>query len=249
MEDGMQDGGASSATRRPQARLDEIVIHSGPLSMFGAKAEMAAIEKGIEWRRVFVPFSIGTLYEPKSEVVLRVNPKAQVPVLVHGDLEIFDSTQIFEYLEDLAPEPPLWPRDPRARARARLLELKSDEVFFPDVVLCMPGRRAEAGEAAHAAAAARIQRYLEQMDVLLRDRDHLAGPFGFADLAFYAAQFFARFLGQPPARTLIHLEAWRARMNERESVRRVMGAMAEYLTHHGLATSIDDRPVQPTSTD
>ena len=32
-------------------------------------------------------------------------------VLVHGALEIFDSTQIFEWLEDLQPEPPLWPRD------------------------------------------------------------------------------------------------------------------------------------------
>jgi len=51
--------------------------------------------------------------------VLRVNPKGQVPVLVHGSLEIFDSTQIFEYLEDLQPTPALWPRDIVERARAR----------------------------------------------------------------------------------------------------------------------------------
>jgi glutathione S-transferase len=31
--------------------------------------------------------------------------------LVHGDLDIFDSTQIFEYLEDLQPTPALWPLD------------------------------------------------------------------------------------------------------------------------------------------
>ena len=73
--------------------------------------------------------------------VLRINPKRQVPVLVDpgagGDLEIFDSTQIFEYLETVKPEPALWPADPRARARARLLEHKSDEVYFPPIVRLM----------------------------------------------------------------------------------------------------------------
>ena len=83
--------------------------------MFGAKAEMAAIEKGIGWERSFVPFSIRTLYEPRSSEVVRVNPKQQAPVLIHGDLEIFDSTQIFEYLEDVQPTPPLWPTDPKDR--------------------------------------------------------------------------------------------------------------------------------------
>ena len=106
--------------------------------MFGAKAEIALLEKGLAHEREFVPFDLRTLYQPKHPVVLRVNPKQQVPVLVDGELELFDSTQIFEYLEDFAPEPPLWPRDPRERARARLLELRSDEVFFPHVITLMP---------------------------------------------------------------------------------------------------------------
>ena len=47
-----------------------------------------------------VPFDMQRLYEPKHPEVLRINPKRQVPVLIHDGLEIFDSTQIFEYLED-----------------------------------------------------------------------------------------------------------------------------------------------------
>ena len=43
-------------------------------------------------------------YQPKHPEVLRVNPKRQVPVLLDGSVEIFDSTQIFEYLEDRWPE-------------------------------------------------------------------------------------------------------------------------------------------------
>ena len=70
---------------------------------------------------------------------LRINPKQQVPVLVDGEVEIFDSTQIFEYLEDRFPEPPLWPRSVVERAEARRLELFSDEVFFPPVIAAMVG--------------------------------------------------------------------------------------------------------------
>src|SRR3546814_8905329 len=110
-------------------------LFSGPLSMFGAKVQIAAIEKGLDFELVMVPFE--TAYEPKHPEVARVNPKRQVPVVIHGDLEIFDSTQIFEYFEDLKPEPPLWPGGCAARARARLLELKSDEIYFPHVIRIM----------------------------------------------------------------------------------------------------------------
>src|SRR5262247_1844129 len=110
-------------------------LFSGPLSMFGAKVQIAALEKGLEFELVMVPFETG--YEPRHPEVIRINPKRQVPVLIHGDLEIFDSTQIFEYLEDLRPAPPLWPTSPAPRARARLLELKSDEVYFPQIIRLM----------------------------------------------------------------------------------------------------------------
>src|SRR5215813_8033118 len=122
---------------RVTAAQGKIRLFSGPLSMFGAKAQIAAIEKGVEFELVMVPFDMQLLYEPKHPDVVRINPKRQVPVLIHGDLEIFDSTQIFEYLEDLQPDPPLWPREPTARARARGLELQSDEVYFPHVIRLM----------------------------------------------------------------------------------------------------------------
>ena len=98
--------------------------------MFGAKAQIAALEKGIAFELVMVPFDRDDRYEPRHPEVLRINPKQQVPVLIDGDVELFDSTQIFEYLEDLKPRPALWPTGPAARANARLLEHLSDEVFF-----------------------------------------------------------------------------------------------------------------------
>ena len=71
-------------------RSGAIRLFSGPLSMFGAKAQIAVLEKGLDFELVMVPFEAA--YEPKHPEVLRINPKRQVPVLIHGDLEIFDST-------------------------------------------------------------------------------------------------------------------------------------------------------------
>lgn len=214
------------------------LIYSGPLSMFGAKAEMAALEKGIAHRVAFVPFDMKGLYVPKPEITRRINPKQEVPLLVHGDLEIFDSTQIFEYLEDIAPSPPLWPGDPQARARARLMELRSDEVFFPNVVTCMPRRRQQAGEDAYGRAVGRIAAFYEETDAQLEGRDYLETTFSFADIAFYSAMFFARFLGQPPAEDMARLAGWRTRMAARPAVRDVMGAMAAWLTASGIPADI-----------
>ena len=216
-----------------------IKLYSGPLSMFGAKAEIAVAEKGIACDREFVPFSLATLYEPKHPVVARVNPKGQVPVLVDGDLELYDSTLIFEYLEEFCPEPPLWPRDPVARARARLAELESDEVFFPNVITLMPKARAAAGDEGLRAAQEAIAAFYVRMDERLAAADHLAGgSFTYADIAFFMAQFFAGFLGAPPPASLGNLGAWRRRVASRPSVRGVVQPMVDYLAGHGLETAL-----------
>ena len=171
-------------------------LYSGPLSMFGAKAEIAAREKGLDFELIMVPFDMQRLYQPKHPEVARVNPKQQVPVLIHGDVEIFDSTQIFEYFEHLKPDPALWPAEPAARARARLLELKSDEVYFPPIIRLMSLQQAPADPAAIAARDA-AARYYDEMEALLRDRAFLAGAYSYADIAFYMAQLFGARMGAP----------------------------------------------------
>jgi glutathione S-transferase len=205
---------------------DRMRLFSGPLSMFGAKAEIAALEKGLDFELVMVPFE--ERYEPKHPEVLRINPKQQVPVLINGDLEIFDSTQIFEYFEDLAPQPPLWPQGVAARARARLLELKSDEVYFPHIIRLM-GLQSRAQNPAAVAARGAAARFYEEVDGLLADREFLAGPYSFADIAFYMAQLFGARMGAPITDATPDLLRWRERMTARPAVRSVVGPMAAFL--------------------
>lgn len=194
--------------------------------MFGAKAEIAAREKGLDFELVMVPFEMKMLYEPKHPEVLRINPKRQVPVLIDGDLELFDSTQIFEYLESLKPEPALWPADLKARARARLLEHKSDEVYFPHVVRLMSDPKAPG---AHEATA----RFYGEMEHTLGGREWLAGTYSYADIAFYMAQLFGERMGTPMTDTHPNLQKWRDRMGDRPAVRQVAGSMGRYLLSIG----------------
>jgi len=198
--------------------------------MFGMKAQIAAIEKGLDFELVMVPFE--TAYEPKHPDVVRINPKRQVPVVIHGDLEIFDSTQIFEYLEDLKPNPPLWPNDRDTRARARLLELKSDEVYFPHIIRLM-GLQEKRDDPAFAAACASAGAYYEEMNKLLAEREYLAGPYSFADIAFYMAQVFGARMGAPIDARSPDLIRWRDRVTARPAVETVLRPMMAFLAARG----------------
>ena len=224
-------------------------LYSGPLSMFGAKVQIAALEKGLDFELVMVPFDMKRLYQPKHPEVVRINPKQQVPVLIHGDLALFDSTQIFEYLEDLQPLPALWPAGAAYRARARLLEHRSDEVYFPPVIRLM-GLQDQPQDPAAVAARDACARYYRQMDAQLEGRDYLAGLYSFADIAFYMAQLFGDRMGAPMTEATPRLLAWRDRVSARPPVRKVAGAMAAYLVSQGrsLPTFLADLLPRDAST-
>ena len=207
-------------------------LYSGPLSMFGAKAQIAALEKGLDFELIMVSFEMKRLYHPKHPEVVRVNPKQQVPILIHGEVEIFDSTQIFEYLEHLAPQPPLWPADPADRARARLLELKSDEVYFPPIIRLMSLQETPTDPVAIVARDT-AARYYDEMEATLRDREFLAGAYSYADIAFYMAQLFGARMGAPMTDAHPRLRQWRDRMTARPAVRQVVAAMAAFLVSQG----------------
>jgi glutathione S-transferase len=171
-------------------------------------------------------------YSPKHPEVLRINPKGQVPVLVHGNLEIFDSTQIFEYLEDLQPAPALWPRDMVVRARARRLEHESDEVYFPHIIRLM-GLQKNLGDSLAKSSIAAATAYYAEMEKRLTTAPWLAGDYSFADIAFYMASLFGERQSAPMTAATPKLLEWRDRMTQRPAVKPVVNAMAEWLRGAG----------------
>ncbi|MCZ6502094.1 MAG: glutathione S-transferase family protein [Gammaproteobacteria bacterium] len=207
---------------------------SGPLSMYGAKAQIAELEKNFGAEVELVGFNLKDRYEPKHPEVIRINPKQQVPVLIHDGFDLFDSTQIFEYFEDIKPEPALWPKDLKQRAIARQLELTSDEIFFIKVASLMPVSRSKQSTEELAATYASVNQYISNMNDRLKDNDYLVGDFSYADIAFFVALYFSRFLKVRIPEELTHLFAWRARMTKRDSVYQVMSTMGAFITSLGL---------------
>jgi len=77
-----------------------------------------------------IPFEerLVPLYRPESKAaLLAASPPGKVPVLIDGDVVIWDSLAILEYLAEGRPE--LWPRDRKARAQARALSAEMHAGF------------------------------------------------------------------------------------------------------------------------
>ncbi len=68
--------------------------------------------------------------------LLRLNPRAEVPVLTDDGLTIVNSSDILQYLEWRYPQPPLYPAAIPERVAARALERLADHRFDPIVVDC-----------------------------------------------------------------------------------------------------------------
>ncbi|MBM6580584.1 glutathione S-transferase family protein [Microvirga sp. BT689] len=205
-------------------------LYSGPVSLFSRKVEIALYEKGLAFERIEVVFSQTRGYSPKHPDVLALNPKGQVPVLVDGDLSLYDSTVILEYLEDAHPEPALYPKAPRERARCRLFDLFADEIMLAPLRFLMHRTepkpedlgRWEAKEMKARGAEPVIAGHFAELDRELHGRDYLCGAFSAADIAVFMTVFWARRLGGPSLKGHDNLAAWYARLSMRLAFARIV---------------------------
>lgn len=209
-------------------------LYSGPVSLFTAKVRIALAEKALPYERIEVGWSLKDRYLPHHPDVVALNPKAEVPVLVDGDVVVSDSTLILEYLEDRYPEPPLAPRDAGARARCRQLEAAADEIVFPHVWSLIdaglyPAAEGDRDEARLADARAGLATEHERLDKELANRSYLVGEFGVADIATFIMVSAGAQLGAPVDERHDALHAWLARVGGRESVAQEMAGMQSVL--------------------
>jgi glutathione S-transferase len=58
---------------------------------------------------------------------MKLNPNAVVPTLVHDGYPVIESSTILYYLDEVFPQPPLMPADPKRRAQVRLYNKLIDE--------------------------------------------------------------------------------------------------------------------------
>jgi len=80
------------------------------------RVRIALAIKGIPHENVVINLEHGDQNKPDYK---RLNPQMVVPTLFDGDLKLFQSMAILEYLEEKYPTPPLLPKDLAARAWVR----------------------------------------------------------------------------------------------------------------------------------
>lgn len=149
-------------------------------------------QAGIAFEEVRVRFDSFDAGSEFKRAISAVNPTGKVPVLVDGDLVVWDTLAIAEYIAETWPDKQLWPADRKARARARSIcaEMHSGftalrgncpmniEASLPDTGALIwrdrPGVRAD------------VQRLIDMWSALLQEHGGpmLFGQFTVADAYF-----------------------------------------------------------------
>src|SRR5438105_11633267 len=118
---------------------ETMTLYDSPGSPCARRVRVVLIEKGLAWTTRLVDL---TRMEQKRPEYLALNPNGVVPTLLHGERVIYESNVITEYLDDVYPEPRLYPADPWARAQAKMwqaFELAMAKDFRPLMYLRVIG--------------------------------------------------------------------------------------------------------------
>jgi glutathione S-transferase len=97
-----------------------LTLFTSDFSPFARKVAMALDYKGLAYE------SVDGLADENRARLVAVNPRAEVPVLVDGDVTVVNSSDIVDYLDRKYPKPPIYPTDLKARVEARALERLAD---------------------------------------------------------------------------------------------------------------------------
>jgi glutathione S-transferase len=188
-----------------------ITLYDADRCPYCARVRIVLAEKGIEYETVVVDL------DDRPAWIYEKNPLGRVPVIEEDTFILAESAVIDEYLEERYPEPPLLPADPAARALARMLIFRFDELSRPYYAL----RRGEAD------AARRLDAALAQLDSLLEAQTYLTGAsFGLADVAYVPWILRARDRMNVEVARFASLSEWVERVSERQSVANEAGLVA-----------------------
>jgi glutathione S-transferase len=89
------------------------------------RSRIVLLEKGLPHELAFIELS------NKPAWFLEISPMGRVPVLLVDDRPVFESMVINELVNELQPEPPLFPADPITRAEGRGWIVFANDVLMP----------------------------------------------------------------------------------------------------------------------
>jgi glutathione S-transferase len=165
----------------------KLFIGNKAYSSWSLRGWLPLVHAGLDFEEVVLPFD-GAAGVPTVAIRER-SPSGRVPLLEHGDLQIWDSLAIAEYVAELRPEAQLWPSERAARAVARSISAEMHSSFaalrsaMPMNLRREPFRLA-VGPEIQAEVARVLAIWTECRGRHGSDGDFLFGSFGIADAMF-----------------------------------------------------------------
>lgn len=104
-----------------------LVIGNKNYSSWSMRPWMALKGANIPFNEIVIPLYTGAADKQK---ILDVTKSGKVPALIDGDITVWDSLAIVEYLVERFPDARLWPSDRAARAHARSVSAEMHSGFM-----------------------------------------------------------------------------------------------------------------------
>jgi glutathione S-transferase len=161
----------------------------------------------------------------KTPDYLKLNPYGKVPVLADDDTVLYESCIINEYLEEKYPNPPLLPKDPGKKAKARILidyGMAHFDGAYQKLRMELAKDPKEQSQQVIDNAKGDLKKLLQRLENDIDDQPYLVGDFSLVD-----ADLIPRFtrlegFGVLPDPSLPRLGKYLERMKARPSVKAIL---------------------------
>lgn len=102
--------------------MSDLILYIGNknYSSWSLRPWIAMEAAGVPFTDEVIPFDFPA-GNPKFKAI---SPTGRVPVLHHGDVRVWESLAIIEYVAELFPDKGIWPKDAGARAEARAISME-----------------------------------------------------------------------------------------------------------------------------
>ena len=163
--------------------------------------------------------------EQRTPEYLKLNPYGKVPVLTDDGTVLYESCIINEYLEEKYPSPPLMPKDPGQKAKARILidyGMAHFDSPYQKLRMELMKEQKDQNQQVIEDAKGDLKRLLKRFEDELGGQDYLMGEFSLVD-----ADLLPRFtrlegFGVLPDPSLPRLEKYLEKVKARPSVKAIL---------------------------
>jgi glutathione S-transferase len=161
-----------------------LVIGNKNYSSWSLRPWLAMAATGVPFAEVIVPLE----FPNSKQQILQYSPTGKVPALKYGNLLLWESLAIIEFVNDKHPEAKLWPEEQEIRALARALASEVHAGYPHLRAHCPMNLRRRAPRRMTAEVEAEVA-YLVRQWKLYRNEFGTSGPFLFGNFSAVDAMF------------------------------------------------------------